>query len=98
MKKIIHNTNGSSGPIIIFIFCLAIVSFLVLIIGFVIEPFMNLMASTDDDIDSDISLPRVYVSQFVQIIWPKGVLLVVFLALSGALIMEYQKSKYQKMG
>ena len=98
MKRIIHNNHGSSGPIIIFILCLAIVSFLVLIIGFIIEPFMNLMDSTDDDIDSDISLPREYVSQFIQVMWPKGLLLIIFLALSGALIMEYQKNRYKDMG
>jgi len=57
---------------------------------------MNLIDSSDTDIDSDVSAPRGYISVFVQMIWPKGLLLVIFLILSGALLMEYQKQKYRE--
>jgi len=96
MKRITNNNHGSMNPVIIFIICLAIVSFLVLILGFILEPFMNLMDSSDTNINPDISVPRGYVSTFVQIIWPKGLLLITFLILSGTLLMEYQKNKYQQ--
>lgn len=96
MKKLIKNNNGSVNPVLIYIICLGLISFLMLLLGFLVEPFMNLMDSTDSSIDTDISIPRGYISLFIQIMWPKGILIGLFLILSGALIMEYQKNKYQE--
>lgn len=98
MKRIRRNNIASSYPVVAYILCLALASFLILVLGIIVEPFMNLMDSSDDSIDSEISAPRGFVSQLAQLIWPKGLLLIIFLACSGAVIMEYQKRKYKEMG
>lgn len=96
MKKrnIVLNNHGSASGVTIFVLGLMIAGFLVLLIGQIIEPFLNLMASTDDTIDSEIAKPRSYMSTFAQYIWPKGVLIIVFLALSVFVLMNYQKKNY----
>lgn len=94
MKQIIINNSGSVNPVLIYIICLGLISFLMLLLGYLVEPFMNLINSSDSSIALGISTPRGYVSTFIQIMWPRGILLALFLILSGALIMEYQKNKY----
>lgn len=94
--KIKNNNYGSVDPVIIFLIVLAVTSFLILLLGLVLEPFFNLMGFTDATIKSSISAPRNIMFEFGQIIWPKGVLLVVFLVSIFGLLMEYQKSKYQQ--
>lgn len=97
IQKLMRNNDGSANPVLIFIICLGLASFLILLFGHVLEPFMNLMESSDDIIDSEISAPRGYLSQIIQIVWPRGVLLAIFVALSFALFMEYQKIKYKEI-
>lgn len=97
MRRFISNTNGSAYPVIVFILCLAIASFLVLLLGHVVEPFMNLMNSNDDSVDEDISAPRSLMATFIGYFWPKGLLLVIFTGLGMALFMSYQKKNYQEM-
>ena len=94
--KIIKNRYGSINPVVIFLIVLAISSFMILLLGLVIEPFFNLMSFTDSTIKSSISAPRNIMYEFGQIIWPKGVLLVIFVGSIFGLLMEFQKSKYQQ--
>jgi len=94
--KIIENNHASAYPVAIFIICLGVASFLILLFGPILEPFFNLAHSEDSTIDSEISTPRGYVDSFMQIFWPKGLLIVILLGLSLGLLMEYQKSKYQR--
>jgi hypothetical protein len=96
MIKIIKNEDASINPVIIFFVTLAVASFLILLLGMIIEPFFNLMGFEDDTITESISAPRMTMYELGQIIWPKGVLLVVLLGLIFGLLMEYQKSKYQQ--
>ena len=46
MKKLLRDNNASAWPIVIFIIVLAIASFLVLLLGHVNEPFLNLIDSS----------------------------------------------------
>jgi len=96
MRKIIKSNNASIWPIAIFIIVLAIASVLILLYGHVLEPFLNLMDSGDDSISESVSYPRSLMSQFAQIIWPKGLLLAIFIGTSAAVLMEYQKAKYKE--
>lgn len=96
MKKIIHNYEASINPVISFLAILAIASFLILLLGFIMEPFFNLMGFEDTDIKDSISAPRQYVFQFGQLIWAKGILIIVFFAAIFGLLMEFQKRKYQE--
>lgn len=94
--NIIHDNNASVSPVIVFFVVIAVVSLLVLILGLILEPFFNLMGFTDDTIKDSISAPRHVVFNLGQVIWAKGILLVIFLASIFGLLMEYQKSKYQQ--
>jgi len=96
MRKLLNNNNASAWAVIIFIICLAAASITILIVGEVFEPFMNLMDGNDPDVES-ADVPRGYVSLFFQLVFPKGLLVVVFIGLSVSLIMEYQKTKYKEV-
>ena len=96
MRKLISNNNASAWAVIIFIICFAAASVTILIVGEVFEPFLNLMGGDDPSVDS-ADVPRGWVFQFFQLIWPKGLLIVVLAGLSFALIMEYQKTKYKEV-
>lgn len=99
MKKttIIRNTDASAYPVMIFIIALGMASMVILILGFVVEPFTNLMNFTDTEINNTLSAPREGIVFFItEVIWPKGVLLGIFIALSVALLMEYQKKQYKE--
>ena len=80
----------------VFIIVLCVASFLVLLYGHILEPFMNFMDSSDDSVDSEISAPREITLDIIQIIWPKGLLLIIFLGVSSALFLEYQKKTYKE--
>lgn len=99
MKKrlIRKNKNASAWPVVILFIILAIVSMVVLIFGSVLEPFFNLMEGEDDTIDPDYSAPRGLVSQFLQIIWPKGLLLAVLIGSIVTMLMYYQKKRYKEV-
>ena len=96
MKKIRTDNNASAWPVVVFILALAITSFLILILGHVAEPFLNLMDSTDTTIDENILAPRNAMLWFWQLFWPKGLLITIFIGLSLALFMEYQKKQYKE--
>lgn len=96
MIKIIKNEEASINPVIIFFVVLAVASFLILLLGMIIEPFFNLMGFEDDTIKDSISAPRMTMFDLGQLIWPKGVLLVVLFGSIFGLLMEFQKSKYQQ--
>ena len=95
-KYIIKDDYGSVNPVLLFIFIIGITSLLVLLLGHVLEPFVNLMGFTDSDINDGISDPRNMLYLSTRSFWPFGALIVVFLAISFGLLMEYQKSKYQR--
>ena len=96
MRKLLSDNNASAWPVIIFIICLGTASVVVLIVGEVFEPFMQLMAGDDPDV-VDADVPRGYVSTFFQFFWPRGLLIVILTGCSFALIMEYQKTKYKEV-
>lgn len=91
-----NNNHASVDPVMVFLGILAFTSLLVLILGIVLEPFMNLVDSDDDEIAAGIKAPRTFVNQFFQLFWPKGLLLAVFILSSAALFIEYQKLKYRQ--
>lgn len=95
-RKFIEETHASIYPVLIYIFTLAIASFLILILDEVYIPFYQIGASTDTAIDPDIDAPRAAFMSFLDILWPKGIMLVIFIIADFALIMEYQKEKYQR--
>jgi type II secretory pathway component PulF len=95
-RKFIEETHASIYPVLIYIFTLAIVSFLILILDEVYIPFYQIGASTDTAINHDIDAPRAAFMSFLDILWPKGIMLAIFIIADFALIMEYQKEKYQR--
>jgi hypothetical protein len=96
MKKIVHDNKASAAPVILFIILLGMTSLVVLLLGHVVEPFMNLIDSSDDSINPDVSAPREGMNQFIQLFWPKGLLLSIFISATVALFMEYQKKTYKE--
>jgi len=94
MKKIRHDKNASAWPVVIFIVALMFTSVLVLFLGEITEPFLNLMNSTDDEMNEDVLEPRKQMVWFWELFWPKGLALTIFIGLSFALFMEYQKKTY----
>lgn len=97
MRKISEDKTGSIYPIIVVIIVIAVAGFLVLIYGEVLEPFFNFGGGSDDTVAPEISYPRLVTHQILQIIWPKGVLLVILIGVLGAMLMEYQKVKYRQV-
>lgn len=95
LRRFRKNTYGSAWPIIVFFICLGVASVTVLVLGEIFEPFMNLMEGDDPDIEI-ADIPRQYVSQFFQLIWPKGLLLGLLIGLTFAVLMDYQKIKYME--
>lgn len=89
-----NNDNGSIYPVAVFIIILAVASLMLLIINYVVEPFMNLMAS-DFGTSASVSAPRLALSQLIVPVWTKGLLIVIMLGSGLGLLMEYQKMKYQ---
>ena len=96
MKRIRYDESASVDPVIIFFVILAVAGFLILLLGMISEPFFNLMGFEDDSIKDSISAPRNVLFDLGQIIWPKGVMLVVLFGSIFGLLMEFQKSKYQQ--
>ena len=97
-RKFIEEERASVYPVLIYIFTLAIVSFLFLILDEVYIPFYQIGASTDTSINKDIDAPRAAFMGFLDILWPKGVMLIIFIICDFALIMEYQKERYRSGG
>ena len=76
---------GSMWGAVVFIICLGLTSFLVLIFGHVLEPFFSIMKAG-------------FVKQFLLYLWPKGLLLIVLLVLIFTMLMYYQKQNYMEGG
>ena len=95
-RKFIEETHASIYPVLIYIFTLMIAAFVILILNEVYIPFHQIGASTDTAINKDIDAPRAAFMAFIDIVWPKGVLLGIFIIADFGLIMEYQKEKYQR--
>jgi hypothetical protein len=96
MKTIKTDNNASAWPVVIFILILMFGSMLILFMGEITEPFLNLMNSTDDEINEEVLEPRSRLTWFFQLWWPKGLLLTIFIGSSLAIFMEYQKRTYQE--
>ena len=94
--KLCKDTTASAWPVVIAIIVLALAAFLVLIFGHVLEPFFNVGGGTDDTVDSEIHKPRKLGWQFLQIIWPNGLLLVILIGTLAGMIMYYQKRYYKE--
>lgn len=90
-----NDSYGSVYPVYIFIICLAVAGFLLLVLGHVIEPFMNLMNSYDSTVSVAVSASRTLFLSFMRVVWPRGLLVIIFLGLSAALLMFYQKKEYE---
>lgn len=96
-RNILKDEDASVWPVIIVFIVLGITSFLILLFGVVLEPFFDLGAATDDTIDPQVSAPRGYGVSFLRIVWPNGLLLVILIGTLSAMIMYYQKKRYQEI-
>ncbi len=85
MKKFLKNEEASVIPIFLFILLGGLVSFIALILGEILEPFINLLA--DGAFKS-----------FLSFAFPYGFMLGCFFTLTFALYLRMQKSKYEQGG
>ena len=85
MRKFIENEEASIIPVFIWGLILALASFLALILGEILEPFINV-------------LPDGAFKSFLSFVFPYGFMIVIFLADTMALYMRMQKSKYEQGG
>ena len=83
MRKIKNNTDGSIYGIAVFLGVLGLASFLVLLFGEILEVFFCIMMVGP-------------VRDFLLMIWPNGVLIVVFIVMAFATLMYYQKKNYME--
>lgn len=95
MRRLTTNNYGSVYPALIFIFVICLAAFVILIFNEIYTPFYQLMKSSDTDIDPAFDAPRSALSSFIDLVWPKGVMLGILIISGFALIMEYQKKRYQ---
>lgn len=98
MREIVSNKNGSIYPVLTFIFALCAASFLLLLLGEFLSPVFTHVFSIDLGVAEDVAAPRNLVESFFLIIWPKGILAFLFIVLSAATFMSYQKSNYKDTG
>lgn len=85
---------GSIWPIVIVVICIAIAGFVILVLGEILEPVTNFVGLEDSNVDSDISSPRLTMRTFFNLIWPRGVMIVLLIGLIGGMLMYYQKRRY----
>lgn len=85
MKPLKSNDSGSVDPSLIFIICLAVTSFLVLVFGEVLTVFFSIMMPGP-------------VKTFLLAFWPNGMLISILIILIFTLLMAYQKKYYQQGG
>ena len=96
MKRIFFNNDeGSAWPIIIVFIVIFISSFLILVFGHVLEPVTNFIGLVDDNVDVDISAPRLGMRNIMNIFWPKGIMVVILFSIIMAMLLYYQKRRYQ---
>lgn len=96
IRKLYSNNIGSVWPVIIVVICFAVASFLILVGGHILEPLMNnILGMQDDNVDSDIMSPRLSIRGFVNLIWPRGILLVILFGCIFGMLMYYQKRRYK---
>lgn len=94
--KVLKDQTASANPVMILIIALGVASFLILLFGHIIEPFLQLLGFTDSTLNPAITAPRELMFELSQIIWPKGILIVILVGLIVAMLMEYQKIKYRE--
>lgn len=94
LRSLGDNNEGSIFPVVIFIIIICIASITILILNYVLEPFLNLMDS-DFGTSANTSAPRKATVKFLVPLWTKGLLIVILLGAGLGLLMEYQKMKYQ---
>ena len=85
---------GSVWPVVIVVICIGIAGFVILVLGEVLEPVTNFVGLEDSNVDSDISAPRLTMRVFFNLIWPRGVLLVILIGLIAGMLMYYRKRRY----
>lgn len=95
MRKIRSNNQGSIYPVIVFILVIAVASFIILLFNEIYTPFYQLMNSGDTSMDTAFDSVRTTGMGFINLIWPKGILLGIIIITGFGVIMEYHKSKYQ---
>ena len=85
MKRITHNNDGSIYGVAVYVGVLGFASYLALLFGHILEPFFSIMMDGS-------------VKDFLLLIFPYGVMLVILIVMSSATLMYYQKKFYQKGG
>ena len=95
MKPIQNNNNASAWPVMVVIIVIGLASFLVLTLSYMLEPGFNLMGANDSEVNGSVTAPRTAARGFFLIIWPYGVLISILFGVIIAMLMYYQKRRYQ---
>jgi len=82
MRSLNEETSGSVYPIGLYIIYLGLASFFILILGEILEPVVNIMESSP-------------LKTFFIAVFPKGLLIVTFIALTYRLYLKMQKKDYE---
>lgn len=96
MRKIKNNNYASVWPVIIIIICLGVASFLILTLSYLVEPGLNLLGANDSDVNESVKAPRMSTRTLLTMIWPYGLMLVIFFGVIFAMLMYYQKRRYRQ--
>ena len=95
MKPIQNNNNASAWPVMVVIIVIGLASFLVLTLGYLVEPGLNLMGVNDSEVNESVTAPRTAARGFLLIVWPYGILISILFGVIIAMLMYYQKRRYQ---
>ena len=98
MKSILQDRYGSVYPVLILVLSLCAASLMILLLGDLLSPFFSTVFSIDLGVSQDAAAPRGFTEAFFRIIWPKGILAFLFIVLSAATLMSYQKKNYSNYG
>jgi len=82
MRKIKNDNTASVYGVLLYIIGLAVTGFTLLLAGQILEPIFNLMR------------PSV-MRDFLDLLFPYGLAIFIFIVLTFALLMHMQKSKYR---
>lgn len=94
-KKLIKNNAGSAWPVIVVLIVVGLASFLILTLSYFVEPGLNLMGANDSEVNESVKAPRNAIRGFFQIVWPYGLLISILFGVLIAMLMYYQKRRYQ---
>ena len=97
-RNIKNDYHASIYPVFIAIIALGLASVLILVYGEVLEPFFNFFGGNDDTVTAVISAPRLTMHMLFQILFPKGILLIILVGTLSAMLMHYQKNRYKESG